>query len=116
MGGREDDVSARERLDAVNARLAGLFKADRTSMMAFRGLAEATTREGKVPSAMKEMIAVAIAATQGCDDCILYHVSQAKKHGADRETLVEVVAVAIEMAGGPGAVYAAKAIEAYDSL
>ena len=109
-------MSARKKLDTVNARLTGLFKADRASMMAFRGLTEATTRQGKVPSAMKEMIAVAIAAAQGCDDCILYHVSQAKQLGADRETLVEVVAVAIEMAGGPGAVYAAKAIEAYDSL
>jgi hypothetical protein len=30
--------------------------------------------------------------------------------------LVEVIAVAIEMSGGPGAVYAAKALDAFDNL
>ena len=54
--------------------------------------------------------------SRGCDDCILYHIAEAKKHGADRETLIEVIAVSIEMSGGPGAVYAAKALEAYDNL
>ena len=65
---------------------------------------------------MKEMIAVSIAAARGCDDCILYHIAEAKNHGADRDTLVEVLAVAIEMSGGPGAVYAAKALDAFDNL
>ncbi len=73
-------------------------------------------REGNVSTAMKELIAVAIAAARGCDDCIVYHVEEAKKHGADRETLLEVIAVSIEMSGGPGAVYAAKALDAYDNL
>jgi alkylhydroperoxidase/carboxymuconolactone decarboxylase family protein YurZ len=43
-------------------------------------------------------------------------VNEAKTHGASRDTLVEVLAVAIEMSGGPGTVYAAKALEAFDHL
>ena len=109
-------TTAKEKLSEANSRLTNLFKADQKTMMAFKSLSDTAVREGAVSTAMKELIAVAIAAARGCDDCILYHVAEAKKHGADRETLVEVVAVAIEMSGGPGAVYAAKALDAYDNL
>lgn len=109
-------MSAKQKLADGNARLMGLFKAEQKTMMAFKGLTDAATREGKVSTAMKELIAVAIAAARGCDDCIVYHVNEAKSHGADRETLAEVVAVAVEMSGGPGAVYAAKALQAFDEL
>lgn len=106
----------KEKLAETNKRLIGLFKADQKTMMSFKTLSDTAVREGKVSTAMKEMIAVAIAAARGCEDCILYHVNEAKTHGASRDTLVEVLAVAIEMSGGPGTVYAAKALEAFDHL
>ncbi len=108
--------SHKTKLNESKQRLMGMYKADQKSMGAFKALSDAAVREGNVSTAMKELIAVAIAAARGCDDCILYHVAEAKTHGADRDTLVEVVAVAIEMSGGPGAVYAAKALDAYDNL
>lgn len=108
--------SYKQKLNDTNDRLLSLFKADQKSMVAFKNLSDATVREGKVSTAMKELIAISIAAARGCEDCILYHVAEAKKHGADRETLIEVVAVAIDMSGGPGAVYAAKALDAFDNL
>ena len=67
-------------------------------------------------SAQKELIAVAIAITQGCDDCILYHVDAAVKHGAERTDLIEVVNVAVEMGGGPAVMYATKALQAFEAL
>lgn len=106
----------KERLADTNKRLMGLFKADQKTMMAFKGLSDTAVREERITTAMKETIAVAIAAARGCEDCILYHVNEAKSHGADRDTLIEVLAVTIEMSGGPGAVYAAKALDAYDHL
>ncbi len=108
--------SATEKLNATNGRLMALYKADQKTMSAYTALTKVATAEGNVSTAMKELIAVAIAAARGCDDCVLYHVAEAKKHGADRQTLVEVVAIAIEMSGGPGAVYAAKALDAFDNL
>ncbi len=108
--------SPKERLDAVNARLAGLFKAERPSMMAFRSLSEAATRAGKISPAIKELTALAIAVAKGCDDCIVYHAAAAKHGGISREELAEMLGVAVEMAGGPGTVYAAKALEAFDGL
>jgi AhpD family alkylhydroperoxidase len=105
-----------QKLGAINKRLMGLFGADKTTLMAFRQLSEAAVRPGTLSSATKELIAVSLAVAKGCEDCIIYHVSEAKKHGAGRAELVEVLAVAIEMTGGPGAVYGAKALEAYDGL
>lgn len=109
-------ADAKEKLDRINARLVGLFKAERQTMTAFRGLTDAAMRPGKVSPATKEMTAMAIAVATGCDDCIVYHTAAAKKHGAGREEFCEMLAVAVEMAGGPGAVYAAKALEAFDGL
>lgn len=106
----------KEKLAETNKRLMGLFKADQKTMLAFKGLSDTAVREGNISSAMKECIAVAIAAARGCEDCILYHVNEAKAHGADRSTLVEVLAITIEMSGGPGTVYAAKALDAFDNL
>jgi len=106
----------KQKLDDANKRLMGLFKADQKSMLAFKSLSDTVVREGKLSTATKELIAVSIAAARGCDDCILYHIAEAKKHGADRGTLVEVLAVTIEMSGGPGAVYAAKALDVFDNI
>jgi len=109
-------TDAKEKLAGVNARLMGLFKAEKQTMMAFNSLTVAAAREGKISPAMKELTAVAIAVAKGCDDCIVYHAAAARKHGASREELAEMLAVSIEMAGGPGAVYAAKALEVFDQL
>lgn len=109
-------ADAKEMLAAVNGRLMGLFKAEKQTMMAFNGLTMAATREGKISPAVKELTAVAIAVAKGCEDCIVYHAAAARKHGASREELAEMLAVSVEMAGGPGAVYAAKALEIFDQL
>lgn len=106
----------KQHLNDVNTRLMGLFKAEQKTMMAFKGLTDQAMRAGKISPAVKELTAAAIAVAKGCDDCIVYHVAAARKHGASREELVEMLAVAVEMSGGPGAVYAAKALECFDGL
>ncbi len=110
------EMSAKQKLTEMNARAAALYKADGKTMAAFRGLMLAAKREGQIPLAMKEMIALAVAIGRGCEDCVIYHSSEAKAHGASREEFLEVLAIAIEMSGGPGTVYAAKALAAFDEL
>ena len=61
-------------------------------------------------------MAIAITVSQGCEDCIFYHVDAAKKRGADGLVLIEVLKVAIEMGGGPAVIYAGKARNAYCDL
>lgn len=107
---------AKERLAEINSRALNLFKADGQTMSAFRGLLGAATREGRISLGIKELVAVSIAAARGCEDCIVYHVNEAKVHGASRDELIELLAIAVEMSGGPGTVYAGKALAAFDEL
>ena len=109
-------MEAKDKLKNINGRLVNLFKANQSTMMAFKGLTDSVNKDGAVSHKMKELVAVAIAVATKCDDCILYHLDAAKKHGATREEVIDVLSVTVEMAGGPGAVYASKALEYYDSL
>ena len=74
------------------------------------------SKAGALQTKFKELVAVAIAVHQGCSDCILFHVSNAKSHGATRAELVETLAVCIEMGGGPSSVYAGHSLAGYDEI
>ncbi|WP_455286299.1 carboxymuconolactone decarboxylase family protein [Cupriavidus necator] len=104
------------RLTQINQQFAALGKAQPAAMSAFQRLMKSATQEGSLPASVKELIAVALAVQKGCDDCVLFHTSQALRHGATREQLAEVLAVNIEMGGGPGAMYASKALSYFDAL
>lgn len=110
------DTTAQGRLKAMNTRFAALAKAVPQPMGAFRNLMTEASKDGVLPARFKELLAVGIAVHQGCADCILFHVASAKTHGASRAELAEALAVAIEMGGGPSAVYAGQALAAYDEL
>lgn len=108
--------NAAHELKEMNRRFGALAKAVPKTMAAFHGLMTEATRPGALPAKFKELVAVAIAVNQGCGDCILFHVANARSHGASREELAEVLGVGIEMGGGPSAVYAGRALEAFDAL
>lgn len=109
-----DDLPAQ--LREINQRFGALAKALPQAMAAFRSLMGEASKAGALPAKTKELVAIAIAVHQGCGDCILFHVANAGHHGASREELAEVLAVAIEMGGGPSAVYAGRALEAFDTF
>ncbi|MEM9439552.1 MAG: carboxymuconolactone decarboxylase family protein [Pseudomonadota bacterium] len=104
------------KLRGLNYRFAALHKAAPSPMGAFQGLMGEASKAGKLSTGLKELVALALAVGKGCDDCILFHANQAKSHGISREELSEVLAICIEMGGGPGAVYAAKALAIFDEL
>lgn len=105
-----------EQLREMNARLVALSKATPEVFGAFHNLLTVSSKDGVLPAKIKELVAVAIAVHQGCEDCIVFHVSSAKKGGASRDELGEILGVSIEMGGGPGAIYASKALAAFDAL
>jgi AhpD family alkylhydroperoxidase len=104
------------KLQAAKARMVAFAQKSPDLMKGFAAVSKTATREGALPSAHKELMAVVAAVVKGCDDCILYHVEAARKHGASEAMLVEALEVAIEMGGGPALMYAGKALEAYGSL
>lgn len=55
---------------------------------------EAVGREAKLDPAVREMIALAVSASNGCSYCVNSHTAALKKHGVDDETLGEVMAIA----------------------
>lgn len=64
----------------------------------------------------KEYVALGIAVAQGCEPCIGFHVEALMKAGAAREEMADVVAMAVQMGGGPALMYAARAVACWDEL
>ena len=105
-----------ERLKAAKGRMNAFSKSAPSLMQGFAAVSRAATAGGSFDPAERELIAVAISVATGCEDCILYHVDAAKRHGAEEAALVEVLEVAVEMGGGPAVMYAGKALEAFRTL
>jgi len=109
-------MTNKEKLIAAKMRLSAFAKASPALFEGFNKISKTATQDGHFSAAQKELIATAVAVNQGCDDCILYHIEAAKRHGIDEEALVEVLEVAVEMGGGPAVMYAGKALDAFRSL
>lgn len=107
---------AKEKLNAAKVRLGALAKETPDLFEGFIKISKTATRDGQFTAAQKELVATAVAVTQGCDDCILYHVDAAKRLGADEAILIEALEVAVEMGGGPAVMYAGKALDAFRNL
>lgn len=82
----------------------------------FRAMHKAAMVDGALSVKDKELQCIAIGIAKQCNDCIGFHVRAAIKAGATREELAETVAVAIMMGGGPGYMYGARAMQAFDQL
>lgn len=103
-------------LTAAKARLAAFSRTAPALMQGFGAVSRAATAPGRFDAAERELIALAIAAAKGCEDCLLYHAEAARRHGADEGQLVEALEVAVEMGGGPAVMYAAKALQIFRDL
>jgi AhpD family alkylhydroperoxidase len=109
-------MSFQEKLKQTNRNSVALYKSAPKTMQAFQSLMRSATEDGALPKRMKELIALAIAVHAHCEGCIIFHVNAALAAGASREEISETLAVAIEMGGGPAAVYAGTALAAFDEL
>lgn len=109
-------AETKEKLAAAKARLGAFAKTAPALMQGFGAISRQATAPGQFSAAQKELMAVAIAVGKGCEDCILYHLDAARKHGADEAALVEALEVAVEMGGGPAIMYGAKALDAFRAL
>ena len=83
---------------------------------AFGGLGKAVKEGGMLDFKTKEFVALGIAVATKCEPCIGLHMEALIRAGATREEVGDVLAMAIQMGGGPAMMYAAKAITCYDEL
>lgn len=100
----------------LSQEIATLRKGIPDTMAAFSGLARAATASGALDTRTKELVAIAIAVALRCDGCIAFHVKAARRAKATREELLETIAMAIYMGGGPSMVYGAEALSAFDEF
>ena len=82
-------------------------------MAAYRALGGASMAEGALSTKTKELIALAISVTRECDGCIVAHARGSARQGATDAEVAEAIGVAINLNGGPGTVWGARALAAY---
>jgi AhpD family alkylhydroperoxidase len=82
----------------------------------FSAMTAASHTDGVLDKKTKELIALAIGVSIRCDGCIGYHTQTLVNLGATRQEISEMLGVVIQMNGGPGVVYAADALTAYDQF
>ena len=100
----------------LSAAISVMRKGATEPMAAFSALAQAATKSGALDPKTKELIPTAIGIAVRCDGCIAFHVKAARKLGATREEMLETIAMAIYMGGGPSMVYGAETLEAWDQF
>jgi len=70
--------------------------------------------DGKIPRKYRELIAIAVAHTTQCVYCIEVHTRNAKKAGASKEEVAEVVFLAAALRAGGAAAHGTLAMKFYD--
>jgi AhpD family alkylhydroperoxidase len=79
----------------------------------FSQLTKEAMKPGIVDAKTKEFVAMALGVAARCDACLGFHAEALVKLGASREELAEVLAVCVQMGGGPSLMYAADAMTAF---
>jgi len=79
----------------------------------YASIQRAVMNDGELSAKVKELIALAIAATRECDGCIGAHARAAVRRGATEAEVAEAMGVVIMMNGGPGTVWGPRALAAY---
>jgi AhpD family alkylhydroperoxidase len=101
---------------AISHQLASLRRTQEGTMAGFGAMAKGAMAAGALSEKHKELIALAISVSQRCAGCIGFHVKALRRLGASRAEFEEVLGVAIYMGGGPAAMYAAEALQAWDQF
>lgn len=110
-------MSWKDKLSDTKSQLRTLNKAHPAATKAFGALGKAVKdSDGPLDYKTKEFVALGIAIATGCETCIVLHIQTLIRIGATREEISDVLAMSIQMGGGPAMMYAAKALECFDEL
>ncbi|HZP87391.1 MAG TPA: carboxymuconolactone decarboxylase family protein [Burkholderiales bacterium] len=100
----------------INRNIVKLREAQPEAMAGFSALARNAMKAGALSEVQKELIALAIGVAGHCDGCIGFHAKALARLHAPREQVMEALAVAVYMGGGPSLMYAADAVQAYEEF
>lgn len=109
-------MSWTEKSNDVKNQLRTFNKALPEMAKGFQALSKGVKEAGVLDFKQKEFVALGIAVTQKCEPCIVLHMEALIRSGASREEVGDVLAMAVQMGGGPAMMYAAKALDCFDEL
>ena len=95
----------RERTAEVAEQMRKLWQSQPELLSAFGALGAAATKDGALTKKTRELVALGIAISCRCDDCIGFHMQSLIKLKATREEVEEVAGVAVYTGGGPSMMY-----------
>jgi AhpD family alkylhydroperoxidase len=98
---------------SISSGLKELRKDAPDALAGFSQLTREAMKDGAIDKKTKEFIAMALGVAARCDGCLGFHAEALVKLGATRQELSEVLAVAVQMGGGPSLMYAADAMTAF---
>ena len=100
----------------INRGILKLRQGSPEAMAGFNAMAQGALKPGTLSAVHKELIALAIGVAGHCDGCIGFHAKALVRLGAKKDEVMEALAVAVYMGGGPSLMYAAEAIHAFDEF
>ena len=109
MNARDKIADKRRQMKAMSGATPGVTAG-------FGALSKAAKEGGVLDFKVKEFVALGMAIATRCEPCILFHTEALMKAGATREEIADVCAMAVQMGGGPGLMYAAQALDVWDDL
>ncbi|WP_299944832.1 carboxymuconolactone decarboxylase family protein [uncultured Ruegeria sp.] len=109
-------MSWQEALNGTRKSLRNLNGAIPDTMRAFGALGKSVKEGGTLDFKTKEFIALGMSIAIRCEPCITLHSEALVKAGATRDEVSDVLAMAVQMGGGPSMMYAAKALDCFDEL
>lgn len=109
MNWKEKNADIRANLRVLNRTVPEMAKG-------FGALSAGVKAGGALDHKALEHVALGIAISQRCEACIGLHVEALMKVGGTREEVADIVAMAVQMGGGPALMYGAKALAAWDEF
>ncbi|MCF8512432.1 MAG: carboxymuconolactone decarboxylase family protein [Rhodobacteraceae bacterium] len=109
-------MNYKEKTAEIRSELRSFNKLNPETAKGFQALSIGAMTDGTLDKKQREFVALAIAVTQRCEPCVNLHVEALLKAGASREELGSVLAMCVQMGGGPALMYAAHALAAWDEF
>lgn len=82
----------------------------------FQAAGAAKTTSGALEPKYRELIAIAVAVTTRCDNCIAAHVNAARQAGVTEAELTDALATTIALNAGAAFAYSGRALEAFTQM
>lgn len=109
-------MSYKQKTAEIRSELRSLHKLNPETAKGFQALSMGAMADGSLSKKEREYVALAIAITQRCEPCVNLHVEALMKAEASREEVGSVLAMCVQMGGGPALMYAAHALAAWDEF